>query len=237
MFLAWSYTRVTADSHCFREFCNDINAIKYWKKCFYRTDAGTVSPLPGTLAAEAEKITEEWRIPDVPHEWTRGDKFYMMLTKSMAWSQTAEWIEERMQKSKTMKYKVKVNGYREKHKSYLNGNLQAARLTFAMRAGQLLKADTREVETQCDCGQDTFNTNHLTSGECKVFGGLVGKPPHENHFYATAEGEYTSALWLGRSIRQVLKAKFEIEKVLDDDVDHACEKVLAELHMSRQTRE
>ena len=215
---------------------DDVEAKKYWKKCFYPTGDGEACPLPGTLAEEVAIITEDWGIPATPHKWMRGDMFYKTLAKAMAYSKTAEWVEEKMSKSKTMKYRVKQNQYNEKHQSYLNGNMQAARLTFAMRAGQLLLADTRKVDEKCDCGLDTFNTKHLTSGECAVFGELVEKPPKENT-YMTQEGEYTSALWLGRSVRQVLKAKFEIENVLDDNVDSVCEKVLAKMHMSRQTKE
>ena len=225
-----------------------VEAKRYWIKNFSIAEDGKRTPLPNTLAAETDKITIEWGLEKfgTPQDWTRGDEFYKMVTKTKAEEKSWTWVNERLGKSKTMNYpqesiryeKDNGQGHKmEKTQSYLKGNLQAARLTFAIRSGQLIKADTRSNEPlPCDCGKSTFNTKHITSGECEVFGQLVDTPP-QRHAYAFEEGEMTPALWLGKTVRNVLKAKLGIEKCVNPSEDEGEIKFLSLLQMSRGTKE
>ena len=114
------------------------------------------------MATETDKITAEWGLTEfgTPQDWARGDEFYKQVTKLRAEEASWTWVCERMGKSKTMNYPQESNfypresgqGYKmDKTQSYLKGNLHAARLTFAIRSGQLLRADTRGGEAiPCD---------------------------------------------------------------------------------------
>ena len=139
-------------------------------------------------------------------------------------------------------YNIEYNLSKDRSQSYLGGNLMAARLTFAIRAGQLLKSDTRPREDiKCDCGKAQFNTVHVTSGECEVFGSLVDTNPSPLHPYRrpiyVEEGEYTAAMWLGKTVRRILRAKLDLENAICDDNSTSEAKLLSLLHLSNSSKE
>ena len=220
-------------------FSDEVMAKKYWKKNFRVVD-GELIPCMNTLAAEVVKIAQGWKMP-TPFEWTKGESHYKQYLKAEAFIATYSWAQEKMQKSKTMKDKSKLNnvpdpsGANTQH--YLSGNLHAARLTAQIRGNQLMKADTRHDANDrgqhCDCGV-MMTTLHIISGDCPVYGDLVTPKPRKSAF-ADQPGDYTEVVWLARTVRRVLAAKLGIDKVAADinDETNLSEQVLKCVHSSR----
>ena len=195
----------------------DVMARKYWDKNFKMVD-GKLVPHPNTLASEMVTICEDWNIP-TPTSWCQSEDHFKEMVKMAAYSATFGWVQEKMDRSKTMRNRAKYNfapgPSTANTQSYLRDSLPAARLSCQIRCNQLLVADTRpdpdNPACKCDCGE-FLTTDHVISKKCEIYGRAVC-PQVPKSATADFPNDFTNVSSLILAVKQFLAKKLDIEKI------------------------